>query len=140
MRKHFIAILPVLLLVPVLLFARAEDNSIARCTVSGVGESGPDHRIRRSIIKTGGSNQVVIHGRVHSSNDWFGGNCDSAVHSVESNPPIEQNGNTIRIGYNLPEDTKHHVSISYEITVPADTTLQAGSAQAKFPSKACVRR
>ena len=70
---------------------------------------------------------MVVHGRVRSNNDWFGGNADSVVHSVESNPPIEQNGSTIRIGYNLPDDAKHHVSISYEITVPADTTVQAGS-------------
>jgi len=44
---------------------------------------------------------------------------------VESNAPIEQNGNSIRIGYNLPDDVKRHVSISYEITVPVDTTVQA---------------
>ena len=76
----------------------------------------------------------MVHGRVRSSNDWFGGNADSVVHSVASNPPIEQNGSTIRIGYNLPEDAKHHVSISYEITVPADTTVQAGiPARARFP-------
>jgi DUF4097 and DUF4098 domain-containing protein YvlB len=49
------------------------------------------------------------------------------VHQVESNPPIQQSGTSIRIGYNLPEDVKRHVSINYEITVPADTSLQAHS-------------
>ena len=43
--------------------------------------------------------------------------------SVEANPPIEQNGSSIRIGYNLPDDIKRHVAISYEITLPPDTTL-----------------
>ncbi len=47
--------------------------------------------------------------------------------AVESNPPIQQNGNSIRIGYDLPEDVRRHVSISYEITVPADTSVQAHS-------------
>ena len=46
---------------------------------------------------------------------------------MESNPPIQQSGNSIRIGYNLPDDVKRHVSIDYEITVPADTALQAHS-------------
>ena len=67
-----------------------------------------------------------MHGTVHSNNDWFS-SAESAVHTVESNPPIQQNGNSIRIGYNLPEDVRRHVSISYEITVPADTTVQAHS-------------
>jgi DUF4097 and DUF4098 domain-containing protein YvlB len=49
------------------------------------------------------------------------------VRAVESNPPIEQSGNSIRIGYNLPDEAKRHVSISYEVTVPADTSLQAHS-------------
>ena len=81
-------------------------------------------------VRAGGSNQVIVHGRVRSSNDnWFGmgGNSESAVKSVQSNPPIEQNGNSIRIGYNIPEDAKRHVSISYEVTVPADTNFQGHS-------------
>jgi DUF4097 and DUF4098 domain-containing protein YvlB len=49
------------------------------------------------------------------------------VHQVESNPPIQQNGNTIRIGYDLPADVKRHISISYEVTVPPDAAVQAHS-------------
>jgi DUF4097 and DUF4098 domain-containing protein YvlB len=127
MKKYFTAILPVLLLAPVFLFARAEGQFDRTLQVSGAVNLDLTTGSGEVIVKTGGSNQVVVHGKVRSNNDWFGGNADSIVHSVESNPPIEQNGNTIRIGYNLPEDAKRHVSISYEITVPADTTLQAGS-------------
>jgi DUF4097 and DUF4098 domain-containing protein YvlB len=127
MRKHCVAILPILLLVPVFLFARAEGQFDRTLQVSGAVNLDLTTGSGEVVIKTGGSNQVVVHGRVHSNNDWFGGNADNLIHSVESNPPIEQNRSTIRIGYNLPEDAKHHVSISYEITVPADTTVQAGS-------------
>lgn len=127
MKKYFIAILPIVLLVPVLLFARAEGQFDRTLQVSGAVSLDLTTGSGEVTIKTGGSNRVVVHGRVRSSNDWFGGNADSIVHNVESNPPIEQNGDTIRIGYNLPEEAKRHISISYEITVPADTTLQAGS-------------
>ena len=127
MKKRFIAIVPIVLLVPVLLFARADGQFDRTLQVSGSVNLDLTTGSGEVTIKTGGSNQVVVHGRVRSNNDWFGGNADSLVHSVESNPPIEQNGSTIRIGYNLPEDAKRHVSISYEITVPADTTVQAGS-------------
>ena len=76
-------------------------------------------------IKTGSSNQVVVHGTIHD-NDWFFSN-ENAVHQVESNPPIQQSGNSIRIGYNLPDDVKRHVAIDYEITVPASTAVEAHS-------------
>src|SRR5271165_6077938 len=75
-------------------------------------------------VRTGSGNQVVVHGTVHPNGWPFGS--DSAVHQIESNPPIQQSGNSIRIGYNLP-DNGRHVSINYEITVPADTALQAHS-------------
>jgi len=127
MNKHCIAILSIFLLVPVFMFARSEGQFDRTLQVSGAVNLDLTTGSGDVSIKTGGSNQVVVRGRVRSSNDWFSGNSDSLVHSVESNPPIEQNGGTIRIGYNLPEDAKRHVSISYEITVPADTTVQAGS-------------
>ncbi len=75
-------------------------------------------------VRTGSGSQVVVHGTIHS-NGWFGS--DDAVRQVESNPPIQQSGNSIRIGYNLPQDVARRLSISYEITVPADTKLQAHS-------------
>jgi len=69
---------------------------------------------------------VVVHGTVRGNNDWLSGS-DAAVHQVESNPPVQQNGSSIRIGYDLPEDVKRHISISYEVTVPPSTVVQAHS-------------
>ena len=125
MNKRCSAVLLSLLLLPVLLYARSEghfdrtlsvNGSVSLDVVTGSGDI---------TVKTGNSNQVVIHGTVHSSNWVFGD--DNAVQKVESNPPVEQNGNSIRVGHNLPDDVKRHVSITYEITVPADTNLQAHS-------------
>ena len=127
MKRHLAAFLPLILMVPVLLFARAEDQFDRTLQVSGAVNLDLTTGSGEVIIKTGGSNQVVLHGRVHSNNEWFSDNADRLVHSVAANPPIEQNGGSIRIGYNLPDEAKHHVSISYEITVPPDTTIQAGS-------------
>ena len=140
MKKHCIAVFPILLLVPVMLFARVEDQFDRTLQVSGSVNLDLTTGSGEVIIKTGGSNQVVVHGRVRSNNEWFGDNADRLVHSVASNPPIEQNGGTIRIGYNLPEDAKHHISISYEITVPADTTVQAGSGSGEISVQGVARR
>ncbi len=110
------------LLATVSAFARSEGHFERTLTVNGAVNLDLTTGSGDVTIKTGGANQVGIRGRVTSS-DWFGGSSEGAVKSVESNPPIEQNGNSIRIGYNLPEDAKHHVAISYEITLPPDTTL-----------------
>ena len=76
---------------------------------------------------------------MHGNNEWFS-NAESAVHQVESNPPIQQNGNTIRIGYNLPEDVRRHVSITYEVTVPAELSVQAHSGSGSVGRRGGSRR
>src|SRR5271165_1613338 len=125
MKKHNLALLLSFLLVPVMLHARAEGHFDRTLTVSGVVNLDLTTGSGDITIKAGGSNQVVVHGTIHSNN-WFS-NAENAVHQVESNPPIQQNGNSIRIGYDLPEDVKRHISISYEVTVPADASVQAHS-------------
>ncbi len=127
MRKIWFATVLLVLALPAMLFARAEGKFDRTLSVSGAVTMDLTTGSGAVTVRTGGSNQVVIHGVVRSSNDWFGGDSDSAVRAVESNPPIEQNGNSIRIGYNLPSEARNHVSISYDITVPADTSLQARS-------------
>ena len=118
------------------LFARAEGHFDRTLTVSGPVNLDLTTGSGEVTVKTGSSNQVVIHATVRSSNDWFGGgDAESAVRSVESNPPIVQNGSSIRVGFNLPEDAKRHVSISYEITVPADTTLQVNTGSGEISAE-----
>lgn len=75
------------------------------------------------IVRQGGSGSVEIRAKIYVGNGWFGGGGDaSRVHAIESNPPLEQFGNTIRIkeleGY-------HNVSIDYEIAVPANTRVHS---------------
>src|ERR1035437_8865804 len=119
MKKHCTAVrllLVTLLLAPVLLHARAEGHFDRTLTVSGTVSLDVTTGSGDITVKAGGTDKVVVHGTVHSSNEWFS-NAESAVHAVESNPPIQQNGNSIRIGFDLPEDVRRHVAISYQITV-----------------------
>lgn len=128
MNKRSSVVLIALLFLPALLHARAEGHFDRTLQVNGSVSLDVTTGSGDIVVKTGGSNQVVIHGTVHANAGWlFGSSDDSAVQKVQSNPPIEQSGNSIRIGHNLPDDVKRHVSIDYEITVPADTSLQAHS-------------
>jgi len=121
--RRILAVLLCVFLAPALLLAASEGHFDRTLSVSGAVTLDVATGSGDITVATGAANQVVIHGTIRPSK-WSFGN-DDAVQRVQSNPPIEQTGNSIRIGYNLPEEIKRHVSISYEITVPAETALQA---------------
>jgi len=74
-------------------------------------------------IHTGPAGNVSITGRIHVGDRWLGGNREGDVHQLEQNPPIRQSGNSIHIDY----PNMHDISIDYEITVPADTSVRTHS-------------
>src|SRR6266705_2020735 len=49
-------------------------------------------------VRTGGSASVHILAKIQAHDSWFGMSAAEKIHNLESNPPIEQHGNTIRIG------------------------------------------
>src|ERR1700745_3764943 len=77
-------------------------------------------------VNPGSDNQVHIIGHVHANHGWMGGNSDDQVKKVVDNPPIQQSGNTIRVG-EMHESWFNHVSIDYDITAPKNTHLKAES-------------
>src|ERR1700733_13655305 len=77
-------------------------------------------------VNPGSDNQVHIIGHVHANHGIFGGNSEDQVRQVVDNPPIQQSGNTIRVGQ-MHESIFNHVSIDYEITTPRSTNLKAES-------------
>jgi DUF4097 and DUF4098 domain-containing protein YvlB len=47
------------------------------------------------------------------------------VRRIEAEPPIELAGGSLRVGYLDTDEYRRYVSISYEIVVPADTTVRS---------------
>jgi DUF4097 and DUF4098 domain-containing protein YvlB len=74
-------------------------------------------------IRAGSSGTVQIKGKIYVSDRWLTGNRDADVHAIEQNPPIRQEGNSIHIDYL----NTHDISVDYEITVPADTSIRTHS-------------
>jgi len=72
-------------------------------------------------LTRGSANQIHIHGIVKAGHDGD----PAQVQQVAANPPIEQDGNTIRIGGH--KENLHNISISYEIEAPADSALNAAT-------------
>jgi Putative adhesin len=77
-------------------------------------------------IHRGGASAVEIHARI-KSNNWFGGDVTDLIKKIEQNPPLEQQGNTVRISRPEPHDMFNHVSISYDISVPEETNVESST-------------
>ncbi len=72
-------------------------------------------------VRAGSSGSIFIRGKIYVGDRWFGGRRDDDVHAIEQNPPIHQSGNSVHIDY----VNYHNISVDYEITVPADTTIRS---------------
>ena len=71
-------------------------------------------------IRGGSGNTVSVRGIIHVGNSWFSDR-KVDVQELQNNPPVRQNGNSIRVDY----VNMNNISIDYEITVPETTTVRA---------------
>ncbi|MGA8270917.1 MAG: DUF4097 family beta strand repeat-containing protein [Candidatus Sulfotelmatobacter sp.] len=74
-------------------------------------------------VRSGPAGSVSIHGKIFVGDHWLFGNRHADVSDIEQHPPLRQEGNNIRVDY----VDAHEISVDYEITVPADTTVRAHS-------------
>lgn len=77
-------------------------------------------------VRAGSSSFVHIVGLIRAGDDWRS-KAEDKVRYLESNPPIEQIGNAIRIGRIENEAYRNNVSISYEISVPPTTHVRSST-------------
>ena len=73
-------------------------------------------------VTTGPPGEVRIHGEIQVSS-WSEESGQRLLHEVESNPPVSQEGNLIRV--NGSGQHFHDVSIDYSIVVPAAADVRA---------------
>jgi hypothetical protein len=80
-------------------------------------------------LNPGSGSQVHIVAHVRSSHGWMsgGGDVDSRIQQIVSNPPIVQNGNDITIGERHNNDLYRNINIDYEITLPKTSGINAST-------------
>ena len=80
-------------------------------------------------VRPGSSSSLEVHGVIKANNSWgmSSGSAEEKVRRLESNPPIEQDGNFIRIGHIEDRELRNNVSISYELMVPSQTEVKCGT-------------
>ena len=69
-------------------------------------------------VRTGSDGTLQVIGKIYSAK----ARAEENVRYLEDNPPIEQNGNTVRVG-EIDRDRSRDISISYELVVPVATQL-----------------
>ena len=74
-------------------------------------------------LTRGSGNQVHIHGKIHVSHEGS----EERAREIAANPPIEQTGDTIRVGEHQEREHWRGISIDYRIEAPAGTLLTAMS-------------
>ncbi|HTU32404.1 MAG TPA: DUF4097 family beta strand repeat-containing protein [Candidatus Acidoferrum sp.] len=79
-------------------------------------------------VTVGSSGQVQIHGVIHARG-WSDADARDKLNRLESNPPLSQDNNLIRVGGMGTDFNAGRDSIDYTIAVPANTELhcRAGS-------------
>jgi hypothetical protein len=75
------------------------------------------------IVRSGAAGSVSIRGKIYVGDHWLFGSRNTDVSDIEQHPPLRQDGNSIHIDYVTTRD----ISVSYEITVPEDTTIHTHS-------------
>jgi len=79
-------------------------------------------------IEAGAVDRVEIVGHVRVGNSWFRRSEDNAQELLDrilADPPIELDGDSLRVGYLKGRGLKGNISISYEITVPAAARVKS---------------
>lgn len=108
--------------------ARASDDGHFERTLSVSGPVDLDVQTGSGNIHVhpGDASKVEVRASIHA---WRrrSSDTDARIKDIEDHPPIEQSGNTIRIGRELDRERERDISISYDVTVPAQTKLHAAS-------------
>lgn len=107
--------------------AQAREGSFDRTlTVTGAVDLSIEAGSGRIRVEPGAAGVVRVSARLRAGGSWFSGSdVEARIKKIEQNPPVEQQGNTIRIGRFADRELARNISIGYDVTVPADTKLVA---------------
>jgi DUF4097 and DUF4098 domain-containing protein YvlB len=79
-------------------------------------------------LRPGTDNQVHVAAHLHAANGWFGGgDVESRIAQIVSNPPIQQSGDDVTIGERHSGDRYRNITIDYEVTLPRASSIDAGT-------------
>src|SRR5262249_47584582 len=129
----FVTLMTLAIACPTGAYARAVEGSFDRAlNVSGTVYFEISTGSGSIDIRRGSGNRVEIHGRIRAGDSWSwwrssSRDAEDVVRKLEANPPIEQSGQTIRVGRISDRDGYQNVSISYEVVVPVQSNIRSST-------------
>ncbi|MBS1815906.1 MAG: DUF4097 family beta strand repeat protein [Acidobacteria bacterium] len=81
-------------------------------------------------VMSSDANEVQVTGHVRKSTNnwgWGAGNAEERIRQIVSNPPIEQNGDSINIGRGHDRELQRNIVIDYDVLVPRNATVEGRS-------------
>jgi DUF4097 and DUF4098 domain-containing protein YvlB len=93
--------------------------------VNGTADLTVETHAGAITVRSGETSAVRIHATIRVNHERAAADLAERIHGIESNPPIQQTGNTIRIARIEDESLRRQLSISYEINMPAAGNLHA---------------
>jgi Toastrack DUF4097 len=110
---------------------RAEGSFQRTVTVTGSADVDVVSGSGSIEVRQGAAGRVDISGRIRANDNWGWRrtqlSAEERVRRLEANPPVEQRGNTVRIGYIAQDELREGVSVSYVVTVPPGATLRTNT-------------
>ncbi|MEO6119598.1 MAG: DUF4097 family beta strand repeat-containing protein [Terriglobales bacterium] len=100
-------------------------------TVTGPAELDVSTGSGNITVTSTSGNTVIIRATITAYDrfgGWFGGGDLSAaekVKRIENDPPVEQSGNIITVGKITDRELRNNVSITYDISLPANAKVRA---------------
>jgi hypothetical protein len=77
-------------------------------------------------VTSGASGTVRVHAILRGQHGWFdSGDVAARIRELERNPPVEQTGNRVRVGYVHDRNLLKGVSMRLEIQTPAESQVRA---------------
>ncbi len=124
MRSTCIVLAALTMLSSGVLFGEAEGSFERTLNVTGPVDLDVQTSSGRIEVHAGSSSTVAIRATIRVREGMFGSeSARERVRAIESHPPIQQNGNVIRIGHMDDPELRRGVYVAYELTVPAETKL-----------------
>jgi hypothetical protein len=106
--------------------AQADGSFDRSLTVSGRVDLDVETDSGGIGVRAGGSGFLHVHAILKAQHGWFeSSDVTARIRQLERNPPVEQTGNHIRIGYVQNRDLLKGISMHLEIEAPPDTQVRA---------------
>lgn len=125
--KSFVLVLASITLVSGIASAAPADGSFDRSlSVSGPVDLDVQTDSGGISVTPGSSGSLRVHAILKAQRGWFeSSDVESRIRELERNPPVEQTGNKIQIGYVRDRNLLKGISMRLEIQTPPDTQVRA---------------